>query len=300
MLSLLTRLDEGWVPEMTPFPLLDRPTTSPTVLDPRPRPRTPPKPKSHRPPRRSKTVFVFVGAAASVVLAAAAAVALMYPRMDLSGLPPVSVPGLETAAPEQSGIAAEILQSSLHDGGRDATLVLAAHGLSLSEPEILEASSLENEPPPIEDAPAPEVPPTPRAPESGHLLVVVEPWAHVTVDGADKGQTPLPEMLLPVGTHELVLSNPNFVGVIRDRVQVIEGQSVRRRYSFSASGTLRLLVRPWADVYVDGRHAGQTPMKALRLPPGSHSIVLRHPELGEKSAVVEVFQDRETLLEVEM
>ena len=94
------------------------------------------------------------------------------------------------------------------------------------------------------------------------------------------------------------LSNPSVVGVIHDRVQVIAGQSVQRRYSFKESGRLRLLVRPWADVTVDGRHAGQTPMEALRLPPGRHTIVMRHPELGEKSAVVEVFQDRETVLEV--
>jgi hypothetical protein len=294
MLGLLTRLDEGWVPEMTPFPLLDRPTTSPTVLDPRPKPRTPPKPKSHRPPRRSK--IVLIAAAATLVLAAAvAAVALIYPRTDLSGLPAVSLPGLETISPAESGIAAEILQSSIHDGGRDVALVLAAHGLSLSEPEILEPSNMEPAPP-IEPPAAPRVAP----PESGQLLVVVEPWAEVTVDGVSKGQTPLPELLLSAGNHELVLSNPNFVGVIRDRVQVIGGRSVRRRYSFNASGSLRLLVRPWADVYVDGRHAGQTPMKALRLPPGSHTILMRHPELGEKSAVVEVFQDRETVLEVEM
>lgn len=300
MLALATRLDEGWVPEMTPFPLLDRPTTSATVLDARPKPRTPPRPKSRR--RRRPTRAVLTAAAAAVLAAAAAALALIYPRTDLAGLPPVSFPVPKAISPGASGVAAEILQSSIDGGRRDAALVLAAHGLSLSDP-VAGAASDRNDEPPLEDretASAPEAPPDSRTPDTGHLLVLVEPWAEVAVDGVDRGQTPLPEMILPAGSHALVLSNPNFVGLIRDRVQVPAGQSVERRYSFNESGTLRLLVRPWADVYVDGRHAGQTPMAALRLPPGTHTIVMRHPELGEKSAVVEIFRDRESVLEVEM
>jgi Domain of unknown function (DUF4388)/PEGA domain len=297
MLGLLTRLDEGWVPEMTPFPLLDRPTTSPAVLDARPKPRTPPKPRP-RPARRPTKVLV---AAASMVLATAAAaagVAFIYPGTDLAGLPPVSIADLERVPPGESGIAAEILQGSIEDGPRDAATVLAAHGLFLSGPQTPGANG--DGVPHADAAPASEVPPPPQASEFGHLLVLVEPWAEVGVDGVQKGQTPLPEMRLTAGGHELVLSNPNFVGVIRDRIQVIAGQSIQRKYSFNDSGTLRLLVRPWADVYVDGRHAGQTPIGALQLPRGSHTILMRHPELGEKSAVVDVFQDRETVLEVEM
>jgi hypothetical protein len=245
---------------------------------------------------------LLVAAAATMILAAAAgAVALMYPRTDLAGLPIVSH-APERVATGESGIAAEILRASIGESDGDAAAVLTAHGLSLDHPPAVEANGGNGEPPIGDEVPAPEpeAPPAPRTPDFGHLLVLVEPWAEVAVDGIERGQTPLPEMRLTAGSHELVLSNPSFVGVIRDRVQVIGGQSVQRRYSFKASGTLRLLVRPWADVYVDGRHAGQTPMGALRLPPGTHTLVMRHPELGEKSAVVEVFQDRETVLEVEM
>ena len=50
MLDVMTRMDEGWVPEMTPFPMLDRVTTSTTVLDtkPRPAPRKAPRPLALR------------------------------------------------------------------------------------------------------------------------------------------------------------------------------------------------------------------------------------------------------------
>jgi hypothetical protein len=136
--------------------------------------------------------------------------------------------------------------------------------------------------------------------KSGQLLVVAEPWAVVTVDGVEKGETPLTEMSLPAGSHEIMLSNPNVVGVIHDRIQIRAGETLHRKYSFRDSGSLRILVRPWADVHVDGRYAGQAPLGALRVPPGTHRIVLRHPQLGEKTAIVEVFRDRESVLEVEM
>jgi len=45
-----------------------------------------------------------------------------------------------------------------------------------------------------------------------------------------------------------------------------------------AEGSLLVLVRPWADVSIDGVPVGQTPLKALPLPPGPHSVLLTHPD----------------------
>jgi serine/threonine-protein kinase len=46
----------------------------------------------------------------------------------------------------------------------------------------------------------------------------------------------------------------------------------------AAEGFLLVLVRPWADVHVDGRFAGQTPLARIPLPPGAHDVRLVHPE----------------------
>lgn len=45
-------------------------------------------------------------------------------------------------------------------------------------------------------------------------------------------------------------------------------------------GTLVVTVLPWADVSVDGRSVGTTPLAPISLPPGPHSVVLRNGELG--------------------
>ncbi len=42
-------------------------------------------------------------------------------------------------------------------------------------------------------------------------------------------------------------------------------------------GLLQVAVRPWAEVRVDGRVVGTTPLDRISLSPGSHVVVLRHP-----------------------
>ena len=47
-----------------------------------------------------------------------------------------------------------------------------------------------------------------------------------------------------------------------------------------AFGTLALNAHPWAEVVVDGRVAGRTPILGFKAPAGSHRIEFRHPTLG--------------------
>lgn len=46
--------------------------------------------------------------------------------------------------------------------------------------------------------------------------------------------------------------------------------------------------QPWAEVVVDGRVHGETPLANLMLPIGVHRVALRHPELGERTETVTV------------
>jgi hypothetical protein len=55
-----------------------------------------------------------------------------------------------------------------------------------------------------------------------------------------------------------------------------------------AQGFLLVLATPWADVSVDGRAVGMTPMAQIPLAPGSHGIVLSHPEYQPFTRKVEV------------
>jgi len=46
--------------------------------------------------------------------------------------------------------------------------------------------------------------------------------------------------------------------------------------------------RPWADVAIDGKSGGQTPISNLQVPIGVHEVVFRHPRLGERRQTVVV------------
>jgi len=67
-----------------------------------------------------------------------------------------------------------------------------------------------------------------------------------------------------------------------------------------ANGTLRLRIVPWADVSLDGRPVGATPLKALSLPPGAHTVRLQHPSYRPLQKRVNVRAGEVVVLEVDL
>jgi serine/threonine-protein kinase len=155
---------------------------------------------------------------------------------------------------------------------------------------------------PPEDAPAEAPAPTPSAPAPGTLSVVVQPWAEVVVDGRSAGTTPLRGPLpLPAGPHRVVLRNAAFPDHAVT-VEVEPGEDVRLAVSlWSLVARVTLAVSPWAEVEVDGRAAGTTPLREpLVLAPGAHVIRLTHPTLGTREETVEVSAGEARTLRVRM
>jgi serine/threonine-protein kinase len=48
---------------------------------------------------------------------------------------------------------------------------------------------------------------------------------------------------------------------------------------------------PWAEVWIDGKHVGQTPLARVPVVIGTHEVVFRHPELGEKTVTALIRAD---------
>jgi serine/threonine protein kinase len=65
-------------------------------------------------------------------------------------------------------------------------------------------------------------------------------------------------------------------------------------------GFLQLGVRPYAEVLVDGRPSGTTPMKALRLPAGVHTVRLLHPDFEPLQREITVRAGMTTTLDVDL
>jgi PEGA domain len=94
-------------------------------------------------------------------------------------------------------------------------------------------------------------------------------------------------IMVEAGTHtfqlvngQIGLSNTQQVRVESGKVEVIAVELPQT--------TIHLNATPWAEVWIDGKSVGETPIGNLSIAIGPHEVVFRHPELGDKviSAVV--------------
>ena len=89
------------------------------------------------------------------------------------------------------------------------------------------------------------------------------------------------------GTHQLDLVN-NAVGYrARQTVEIKAGQIVSLNVK-APDGRISINAQPWAQVSIDGKSVGETPLANLSVPLGEHEIVFRHPQLGERRETVVV------------
>jgi serine/threonine-protein kinase len=82
-------------------------------------------------------------------------------------------------------------------------------------------------------------------------------------------------------------------------VQVVAGRVTAVPLALP-KGTVNLNASPWAEVWLDGVRVGETPIGNLSVPIGSHEIVFRHPQLGEKRHAVSVTAGVPVRISVEM
>jgi serine/threonine-protein kinase len=61
-----------------------------------------------------------------------------------------------------------------------------------------------------------------------------------------------------------------------------------------ASGRVSVNAEPWAEVWIDDRNIGETPLAHVEVPAGEHEVVFRHPDFGERRQRVIVRADEVT------
>lgn len=122
---------------------------------------------------------------------------------------------------------------------------------------------------------------------SGWLAISSAVPLQVMEKGELLGTTDTPRILLPTGAHELELVNAGLGYRVTRNVTIAGGQTA----SFTIvppRGTLSVNALPWAEVWIDGQRAGETPIGNYSLPIGTHELLFRHPELGEQRKTVTV------------
>lgn len=88
-------------------------------------------------------------------------------------------------------------------------------------------------------------------------------------------------IMLAAGRHDVTLVNTSLEYAEPMRIDIVAGRVTTLRVDPPKAG-LNVNARPWADVSIDNTDAGQTPIANLPLAVGTHQIVFRHPQLGER------------------
>jgi hypothetical protein len=149
---------------------------------------------------------------------------------------------------------------------------------------------------PVERA---SVPPTPTGAAGGWITLASPIPLTIREAGKVLGTTDAERLMLPAGDHNLDLSNEPLGFQARRTVRVEAGKSTAVKVDLP-NGVLSINAQPWAEVWVDGQRVGETPIGNLARPLGSHEVVFRHPELGERRETVVVTLGKPARLGVDM
>jgi serine/threonine-protein kinase len=112
------------------------------------------------------------------------------------------------------------------------------------------------------------------------------------------GITSAAQLMLAEGRHDLEFVSESFEIRMRRSVDVVSGKTSNLVIALP-NGVLSVNASPWADVSIDGRNIGLTPLGNIALPAGPHEVIWRHPQLGERRRVVSIKAQTPTRVSVD-
>ncbi len=113
------------------------------------------------------------------------------------------------------------------------------------------------------------------------------------------GTSDADKLMLPSGDHEIEFANDALGFRSVRKLNVAPGKVTTTAIELPL-GVLNVNAQPWAEVWVDGERVGETPLANISRRIGSHEIVLRHPQFGERRETVVVTANQPTRLGVDM
>jgi hypothetical protein len=111
----------------------------------------------------------------------------------------------------------------------------------------------------------------------------------VSEGGKVIGTTEESRLMLAPGRHELTLVNRD-LGYQGSRTVDVEPGEVRS-ITLDPRGAVNFNASPWAEVWIDGRKIGDTPIANFQLPLGIREVTFKNPQFGERHVSVTVKGD---------
>ena len=136
-------------------------------------------------------------------------------------------------------------------------------------------------------------------PVSGWVSVKAAFTMEIREGGRLLGTTDAERLMLAAGRHELDFVNDT-LGYRASRVVVVAPGKVAPVSLELPMGVVNLNAAPWAEVWIDGRRVGETPIGNLSVSIGPHEVVFKHPQFGEKHHAISVTLGTPVRLSVDM
>jgi hypothetical protein len=93
------------------------------------------------------------------------------------------------------------------------------------------------------------------------------------------------KIMVPAGKHTFAIVNQTLGYQDTRTVDVAAGRTSTIQVN-APQVVLNVNARPWADVFIDGKSVGQTPIGNLSLAIGTYELAFRHPDFGERRQTV--------------
>jgi hypothetical protein len=121
---------------------------------------------------------------------------------------------------------------------------------------------------------------------SGMIAVFSPIPLDIAENGRAIGTSEQGRLILSPGRHVLTLTNREFGYKGTQIVEIDPGEE--SSISVQPTGELNANAVPWAEVWIEGKKVGETPVAGLRVPLGTHDIVFKNPEFPERHVTVKV------------
>jgi len=94
----------------------------------------------------------------------------------------------------------------------------------------------------------------------------------------------------------LVAAGSGSLSVAQERQPVVQATPARR----ATSGAANFTATPWAEVWMNGKKLGETPLVNHPVPLGKREFVFKHPRLGERRVTATIRADSVASVSVDM
>jgi len=128
-------------------------------------------------------------------------------------------------------------------------------------------------------------PPDPAAVSAGWISISSPIGLQLREGGKVIGTSESERLMLTAGDHDIEFANEALGFNVHRTVHVTAGKTAATKLDLP-NGVLSVNAQPWAEVWIDGERAGETPIGNLSKRIGTHEVVFRHPDLGERRETV--------------